>query len=135
MRYSELCLDCLNVPTATGFDNRKFIYFIAGSVVVRFIEDGSRYWFPLAEVERFLEDMQSKGRNAASDTIGQGSQAFAAQVLAGTLAAKKKASGMTSSSATAGDCPTKTKFACHRAVLSVHMRIISCIGERFCTKM
>ena len=120
MRYSELCLDCLNVPTATGFDNRKFIYFIAGSVVVRFIEDGSRYWFPLAEVERFLEDMQSKGRNAASDTIGQGSHAFAAQVLAGTLAAKKKASGMTSSSATAGDCLTKTKIAC---------------TEQFCTKM
>ncbi|DBA68995.1 TPA: hypothetical protein ACH3X2_013164 [Trebouxia sp. C0005] len=72
-----------------------------GSVVVRFIEDGSRYWFPLAEVEQFLEDMQSKGRDAASGTIGQGSHAFAAQVLAGTLAAKK-ASGMTSSSATAG---------------------------------
>lgn len=74
-----------------------------GSVVVRFIEDGSRYWFPLAEVERFLKDMQSKGRDAASGTIGQGSHAFAAQVLAGTLAAKKKASGMTSSSATAGN--------------------------------
>ncbi len=85
--------------------------------MVRFIEDGSRYWFPLAEVERFLEDMQSKGRNAASGTIGQGSHAFAAQVLAGTLAAKKKASGMTSSSATAGDCLTNTKVACHREIL------------------
>lgn len=77
-----------------------------GSVVVRFVEDGSRYWFPLAEVKRFLEDMQSKGRDAASGTIGQGSHAFAAQVLAGTLAAKKKASGMTSSSATAGAAMT-----------------------------
>ena len=75
----------------------------AGSVVVRFIEDGSRYWFPVTQVERFLRDMQSNGRDAASDTIGQGSHAFAAQVLAGTLAAKKRAaSGMTSSSATAG---------------------------------
>ncbi len=91
----------------------EFIYSIAGSVVVRFIEDGSRYWFPVAEVERFLKDMQSKGRDAASGTIGQGSHAFAAQVLAGTLAAKKKASGMTSSSATAGDCLTKAKVACH----------------------
>ena len=72
-------------------------------MVVRFIEDGSRYWFPLAEVERFLKDMQANGRDAASGTIGQGSHAFAAQVLAGTLAAKKKASGMTSSSATAGE--------------------------------
>ncbi len=90
-----------------AFDNQNFIYFIAGSVVVRFKEDGSRYWFPLAEVERFLEDMQSKGRDTASGTIGQGSHAFAAQVLAGTLAAKKKVSGMTSSSATAGNCLTQ----------------------------
>ena len=75
-------------------------------MVVRFIEDGSRYWFPLAEIERFLKDMQSKGRDAESDTIGQGSHAFAAQVLAGTLVAKKKASGMTSSSATAGSAPS-----------------------------
>lgn len=73
-------------------------------MVVQFIEDGSRYWFPLPEIERFLKDMQSKGRNAESDTIGQGSHAFAAQVLAGTLVAKKKASGLTSSSATAGAC-------------------------------
>ena len=74
-------------------------------MVVRFVEDGSRYWFPLAEIERFLKDMQSKGRDAESDTIGQGSHAFAAQVLAGTLVAKKKASGITSSSATAGSLP------------------------------
>lgn len=120
--YFELCLNHLNVPIATVVDNQKLIYFIAGSVVVRFIEDGSRYWFPLAEVEQFLEDMQSKGRDAASGTIGQGSHAFAAQVLAGTLAAKK-ASGMTSSSATAGDCLTKTKFACHQAVL--HQDVIA----------
>lgn len=74
-------------------------------MVVQFIEDGSRYWFPLAEIERFLKDMQSKGRNAESDTIGQGSHAFAAQVLVGSLVAKKKASGVTSSSATAGALP------------------------------
>lgn len=72
-------------------------------MVVRFIEDGSRYWFPLPQIERFLRDMQIKGRDGESDTIGQGSHAFAAQVLAGTLVAKKKkASGVTSSSATAG---------------------------------
>ena len=75
-------------------------------MVVRFVEDGSRYWFPLAEIDRFLKDMQSKGRDAESDTIGQGSHAFAAQVLAGTLVAKKKASGMTSSSGTAGSLPS-----------------------------
>ena len=85
----------------------------AGSVVVRFIEDGSRYWFPVTEVERFLKDMQSKGRDAASDTIGQGSHAFAAQVLAATLAAKKMASGMTSSSATAGMAHTHTHYYTH----------------------
>lgn len=84
-----------------------------GSVVVRFIEDGSRYWFPLVEVERFLEDMQSKGRDAASGTIGQGSHAFAAQVLAGTLAAKKKASGITSSSATAGSHEVEVSSGVH----------------------
>lgn len=90
-----------------------------GSVVVRFIEDGSRYWFPLAEVERFLEDMQSKGRDAASGTIGQGSHAFAAQVLAGTLAAKKKASGMTSSSATAGSHEVEVSSGVHSRKRSV----------------
>ena len=79
--------------------------FPAGSVVVRFLEDGSKYWFPVGEVERFLTDMDSKGRDTASETIGQGSDTFAAQVLAGTLVAKKKASGMTSSSATAGLLP------------------------------
>ena len=84
----------------------------AGSMVVRFIEDGSRYWFPLAEIQRFLKDMQSKGRDAESDTIGQGSHAFAAQVLAGTLVAKKKASGMTSSSATAGTLPSFQPHCC-----------------------
>lgn len=84
-----------------------------GSVVVRFIEDGSRYWFPVTEVERFLKDMQSKGRDAASDTIGQGSHAFAAQVLAATLAAKKKASGMTSSSATAGSQGVEVSSGVH----------------------
>ena len=78
-----------------------------GSVVVRFVEDGSRYWFPLADIERFLKDMQSKGRDAESDTIGQGSHAFAAQVLAGTLVAKKMASGITCSSATAGVVSSK----------------------------
>lgn len=71
-------------------------------MVVRFTEDGSRYWFPLAEIQRFLTDMQNKGRDAGSDTIGQGSHAFAAQVLAGSLVAKRKASGLTSSSATTG---------------------------------
>ena len=71
-------------------------------MVVRFTEDGSKYWFPLVEIQRFLKDMQSKGRDAESDTIGQGSHAFAAQVLAGSLVAKKKASGITSSSATTG---------------------------------
>ena len=72
-------------------------------MVVRFLEDGSRYWFPLPEIERFLKDMHSKGRDSESDTIGQGSHAFAAQVLAGTLVAKKnQASGVTCSSATAG---------------------------------
>lgn len=73
-----------------------------GSVIVRFEEDGSRYWFPVTEVERFLGDMDNKGRDTGSETIGQGSDAFAAEVLAGTLVAKKKASGMSSSSATAG---------------------------------
>lgn len=69
-------------------------------------------WFPLAEIERFLKDMQSKGRNGESDTIGQGSHAFAAQVLAGTLVAKKKASGVTSSSATAGALPSLRMLYC-----------------------
>ena len=73
-----------------------------GSMVVRFVEDGSCYWFPLPEIERFLKDMQSTGRNDESDTIGQGSHDFAAQVLAGSLVAKKKASGISSSSANPG---------------------------------
>jgi len=106
--------------------------------VVRFIEDGSRYWFPVTEVERFLGDMQSSGRDAASDTIGQGSHDFAAQVLAGTLAAKKKASGMTSSSATAGAYSTAlmpysivptvstNNFTCRKVILQSHFPFPHC---------
>ena len=69
--------------------NQPWIF--VGAVVVRFHEDGSRYWFPVSEVEGFLQDMQEHG-----------SDNFAAEVLAGALAAQRKASGAPSSSATAG---------------------------------
>ena len=70
---------------------------------MRFVEDGSRYWFPVAEVERFLADMEEHGRNKGSETIGQGSDAFAAEVLAGALVARRNTSGTLGSSATAGE--------------------------------
>ncbi|KAL3133710.1 hypothetical protein ABBQ32_008205 [Trebouxia sp. C0010 RCD-2024] len=88
----------------------------AGCMVVRFSEDGSKYWFPLVEIQRFLKDMQNKGRDAESDTIGQGSHAFAAQVLAGSLVAKKKASGITSSSATTGSPEIEVSSCIHQDV-------------------
>lgn len=76
---------------------------IAGAVIVRFVEDGSRYWFPVSEVERFLRDMEQHGRNKGSETIGQGSDAFAAEILAGALAARRQTSETTASSAIEGE--------------------------------
>lgn len=97
-------------------------YVTTGCMVVRFTEDGSKYWFPLVEIQRFLKDMQNKGRDAESDTIGQGSHAFAAQVLAGSLVAKKKASGITSSSATTGALP----LACRTHYITVWSQSLVC---------
>ena len=74
----------------------------AGAVIIRFTEDGSRYWFPVTEIERFLRDMKEHGRDKGSETIGQGSDAFAAEILAGALAARRKTSDTSASSATAG---------------------------------
>lgn len=67
------------------------------------MEDGSRYWFPVSEVERFLRDMEQHGRDKGSETIGQGSDAFAAEILAGALAARRKTSETTASSAIEGE--------------------------------
>lgn len=71
--------------------------------MVRFVEDGSRYWFPVSEVERFLRDMEEHGRNKGSETIGQGSDAFAAEVLAAALAERRKTSATSASSVAAGE--------------------------------
>ena len=71
-------------------------------MIIRFVEDGSRYWFPVTEIERFLKDMEEHGRDKGSETIGQGSDAFAAEVLAEALAAQRKTSDTSATSATTG---------------------------------
>lgn len=99
-----------------------------GAVVVRFHEDASRYWFPVSEVERFLQDMQEHGRTKGSDTIGQGSDNFAAEVLAGALAAQRKTSGATGSSATAGQFCSCTALLARQDCVSIHRSCIASMG-------
>lgn len=53
------------------------------SFEVKFEEDGSRYWLPIADCQRWLDQMEARGRTELSETIGAASDNFAASVLAG----------------------------------------------------
>ncbi len=53
------------------------------SFEVKFLEDGSRYWLPIADCQHWLKQMEARGRNETSETVGAASDTFAASILAG----------------------------------------------------
>ena len=53
------------------------------SFEVKFLEDGTRYWLPIADCQQWLDQMEARGRNESSETIGAASDNFAASILAG----------------------------------------------------
>ena len=53
------------------------------SFEVKFLEDGTRYWLPIADCQHWLEQMEARGRSETSETVGAASDTFAASILAG----------------------------------------------------
>lgn len=52
-----------------------------GAVTVKFDDDGSLYWLPVGEVQKWIQDMERTGRTRDSQTTGQATDQFAANVL------------------------------------------------------
>lgn len=73
-----------------------------GAVVVRFEEDGSKYWLPAADVQRWIDEMQAAGRTPADTTIGVGADEFAASVLTELLTEKRRSSSCQTASCSDG---------------------------------
>lgn len=53
------------------------------SFEVKFLEDGTRYWLPIADCQHWLGQMEARGRSETSQTVGAASDTFAASILAG----------------------------------------------------
>lgn len=63
-----------------------------GAVVVKFEEDGTRYWLPADDVRGWLQEMEASGRTERDATIGTGADEFAASVLTEFLQEKHRSS-------------------------------------------
>ena len=66
----------------------------AGCVVIRFPDDGSRYYLPATDIRRFLADMEARGEGAPLQRVGaaeEANDAAAIEVLAQALTRKNQA--------------------------------------------
>ena len=63
-------------------------------MVIRFPDDGSRYYLPATDIRRFLADMEARGEGAPLQRVGaaeEANDAAAIEVLAQALTRKNQA--------------------------------------------
>ena len=101
------------------------------SFEVKFLEDGSLYWLPIADCQHWLKQMEDRGRNENSQTIGAASDTFAASILAGFAGRLSIHSGPVSrASAKSSDSGSGqlARFGCRAGLLGWHQGMASILS-------
>ncbi|KAK9814339.1 hypothetical protein WJX72_004136 [[Myrmecia] bisecta] len=91
------------------------------AVVVRTVEDNDVYWFPVDAVRGWLEAMATSGRDIHSGTVGEASDAYAAEVLS-ELISNKSSLQHQAASACRSDAFTSAAVAPNGCLVDVSQR-------------